>query len=1079
MPSHQTPFLARPTLRRLVFAGLLIAVAIGLRFPGIDKTIWNLDEGSTFTMAEMVRDGSVLYLDAADNRTPLVPYAKALMFAVVGDWNIQAVHLIIAGMLGLTAVLLWLIGTAANDRRTGALSAIIFTFLSFVMLTVVDTMSAHTGWFLIFFSGIGMWLFLLALRKDAFALAISSGVAFALAALSKQPGLLDWGVCFIICLLAAWMEPRRWRSYLRTIAGLIVGLTIPLCLTYWYFKANGAWNDFLRYAWNYNTQLYVPEVSPMDRLLGIKTPFLLLQEHAPYALVLGVIGAVWLLSKGSVGLVRRTGQLPVLLWLILGWTASGLASTILSGRDFAHYSIQVLPGLSLACAWVTVRLWGHTATWKHWARNGMKIALCLGLLSFVGAALHRSATFDTKESLSQDIGKIISAETSPNQRIFVWGYEPELYVFSQRLPSTRFIYAVFLTGLIPWTNVDPLIDTTYAIVPGSWDDFWDDFEQSPPTMIIDTHGNRGFLKYPLPKQKRLWNAVERDYVEVTNLQARSLGYSLYKRTVPLTEVTPQTATESSHVSIASSPQVRLSTVRVLVEPPAGSQSVTLFFDGKPYRRINCRPDSAAEFNFFVPQSDLSEGKHRFYAIAEGTTILRSSVVEVTVSNQFPKPPVIGPPIELGDLKIDPFEVETLSGNSIVNQTSQGYWQTNAPTTLSYHRPPSLASIEFTLKFKPEAYDGSQAQKSDGADVVVRFTGESGVQSTLYHRHLDPVASGRDQGLIITKVNLPISETGILTLLITPGTMNISSYDWIEMFELKGEYSPISLSFHNQQVRPLNLNAELGIDIVEYEDRRVVFAHAPSCFDIPQVNGLGEISGEFGFLPSAWEGPKKSAGAIFSVKQQRADGSKNLLFTQTLYPAKNIEDRKIQHFRVPVSSATDALLHFSILPADPKDNGFNHTFWHALRGWDFTAQITQGNHSILSVSSDAPNGFAKMDEAGQEVLFAHAPSRLVFPLPADAQQLTGKIGLLRRSYTGNGNTDGVTFIIELEDLEGHRTVLLERVLQPHTVVKDQGSHDFSVKLPDLPKGQIILRTEPSATGRLDFAWSYWEDLHFDP
>ena len=83
-------------LRQFLFAFGLIAAALALRVPFLRQTVWNLDEGSTFTMAEIVRHGGVLYRDAADNRTPLVPYVKALIFTVVGDWNVRGVRIAVA-----------------------------------------------------------------------------------------------------------------------------------------------------------------------------------------------------------------------------------------------------------------------------------------------------------------------------------------------------------------------------------------------------------------------------------------------------------------------------------------------------------------------------------------------------------------------------------------------------------------------------------------------------------------------------------------------------------------------------------------------------------------------------------------------------------------------------------------------------------------------------------------------------------------------------------------------------------------------------------------------------------------------
>lgn len=82
----------RPRLLRALFALLLVAGTLAVRWPVLDRKIWNLDERSTITMAQQILDGQVLFRDAADNRTPLVPYVKALVLAVAGDWNARAIH---------------------------------------------------------------------------------------------------------------------------------------------------------------------------------------------------------------------------------------------------------------------------------------------------------------------------------------------------------------------------------------------------------------------------------------------------------------------------------------------------------------------------------------------------------------------------------------------------------------------------------------------------------------------------------------------------------------------------------------------------------------------------------------------------------------------------------------------------------------------------------------------------------------------------------------------------------------------------------------------------------------------------
>lgn len=1066
-----------PRLLAFAFGIALIVAACALRAPGMAKQIWNLDEASTFTMAEIVRDGGVLYRDAADNRTPLVPYVKAGLFALVGDWNIRGVHWCLAIILGLTAVWVWRIAAAAGAGNTGRWAAGYFTLLSFVYLTVVDTMTAHTGWFLIFFSGLGMWALVRAWQRDSCLLAGTVGSLFALAALAKQPGMLDLGVGLVIAALGAWHGAKSWRQALRLAGAMAGGFVLILAATWAYFAANHAWDDFLRYAWNYNTQLYVPEVPPMERLWGMRVPFQLAWANSPHILVLGALAAGWLLVRACAGQFRRSDEFPFIEWLILGWTASGLSSTVLSGRDFSHYSIQVLPGLCLAAGWVSVRLW--SARQFSFVRWTARAGLVAGLLFLAGKAVHRAATFDTSESMSLDIAAVIQSRTAPDEKIFVWGYEPELYALSHRLPATRFIYAVFLTGMIPWTNVDPLIDTTYAIVPGSWDDFWTDFNRSPPALIVDTRGNRGFVKYPLHREDELWARIQRDYVEVIDDVSKAYGYVIYQRAIA------PAAAPAPHPTgwmLQAPAQVRPNEgFHVKARPNADANLVTLWVDGVAQQSVTWATGRPGEVSFYIHPGALAPGLHHVQLIAAGPSPQATEPWSVTIDANTPSLfTVTGPPIKLGQHDYPPFAVEASNGSSVVGKTGRGYWNANTPTTIRYQRPAELAVLELNYGYDPAAYTATERSRTDGADIVIRFKPDDGPEETLYHRFVNPLVHGMDRGDQQARVAIPGEGPGVITLIFSPGPMGEMAEDWIDLISLNGEYSPLSLEFGDWIIPPETIDAEYGVNLINYRDREVAFAHAPASFVVPQVVALAGISGEFGLLDSAWTGDpqNQSAGAIFSITQLRSDGTETLLLERLMDPVNRPEDRAIQSFNLAVPSAGDARLRYTIRPARPENNGFNHTFWSKLHGWQFRDSIAAPAGPVQSIAANAPNGFALMDEGGSDVTFAHAPSELTFSVPAGLSRLEGAFGLLRRAYRDGGSTDGARFTIEWREPAGASTLVLDRVLHPRDEGADQGDQPFAVKLGSGQGGTLILRTAPAPGGRVDFTWCYWRNLRLD-
>lgn len=125
----------------------LIGATVGLRAPWLDVSIWNLDEGSTMTMGQQMLVGDVLYRDAVDNRSPLVPYLKAGVFALFGDWSSAAIHVSLAFMLGICALLLGLMALKLEGRTTAATVAVLFVVLQFVYVDATDAMCATPSGF--------------------------------------------------------------------------------------------------------------------------------------------------------------------------------------------------------------------------------------------------------------------------------------------------------------------------------------------------------------------------------------------------------------------------------------------------------------------------------------------------------------------------------------------------------------------------------------------------------------------------------------------------------------------------------------------------------------------------------------------------------------------------------------------------------------------------------------------------------------------------------------------------------------------------------------------------------------------
>ena len=71
----------------------------------------------------------------------------------------------------------------------------------------------------------------------------------------------------------------------------------------------------------------------------------------------------------------------------------------------------------------------------------------------------------------------MKAETRPDDRIFVWGFEPGIYVFAERRPATRFFYDY------------PLMPRFTAVHERYVAQLMADLEAHPPALILVVSGD--------------------------------------------------------------------------------------------------------------------------------------------------------------------------------------------------------------------------------------------------------------------------------------------------------------------------------------------------------------------------------------------------------------------------------------------------------------------------------------------------------------------------------------------------------------------------------------------------------------
>jgi hypothetical protein len=166
----------------------------------------------------------------------------------------------------------------------------------------------------------------------------------------------------------------------------------------------------------------------------------------------------------------RRDDIDVWLWLL-----SAVIGVVSGTRFFGHYYWQLLPPLCILAAR------GTTQVSARWTRIGVaSMALTSAGAAIAAVALHLGGPTTDYETLAD----YVKANTTPDEKIFVWGHEPSLFWAADRLPASRVITTGFLTGHT--TGRPAGFDSIDKAVPGLWADVMADLNAHPPTLFLDT-----------------------------------------------------------------------------------------------------------------------------------------------------------------------------------------------------------------------------------------------------------------------------------------------------------------------------------------------------------------------------------------------------------------------------------------------------------------------------------------------------------------------------------------------------------------------------------------------------------------
>jgi len=510
--------------RRNVLLGAagITALALVLRLPYAHFPVLNLDETIYAVIAREILRGGVPYRDVWEIKPPLVFYLYALVFWVFGEISLAPVHVLGAIVAALTALVAADIARKERGNVAGLLAGLGMAAYS-TAAAIVDVQSAETELFLLFPLLLSVRIFLRLNPDKAYRDLFLSGFFVGAAGMFKQPAAGS------AILMAVWIlvYPPLRRRRIPSVAVFVAGAALLPVLFVLYFSSKGALWDFFNLT-VINNFSYMRERGRGDMLEIIVVS---VWKHFYPNSVLWLSGFGLALCN-IISSVRNRGKSPAgspalfLSWFLIVCAAGAFAGVYFNG----HYYLLMAPGLVILWSLAAVELW------SRFDRRAYRAVLAALLVTGVAYPLYFFHIgirdwFTMRQVVYQGevfprIGEVVRSKTRPEDRIFVWGLNPEIYFFAQRRPASRFIYNTFQLGLVANAPAEYQSDSSLYSMPESWDLLMKDLESNMPPLIVDASQFFNITrKYPLENEPRLQPWLNVNYI----LKYRIDKYLIYAR----------------------------------------------------------------------------------------------------------------------------------------------------------------------------------------------------------------------------------------------------------------------------------------------------------------------------------------------------------------------------------------------------------------------------------------------------------------------------------------------------------------------------------------------------------------------
>lgn len=428
------------------------------------------DGGIFLYVGSLILKGKIPYLDVWENKGPLVFYINALGLSLTdgsrwGIWLLEFLFFFGAGYIGYTLI----------KRIMGIIPALVGTFIWITAAGNVLQGGNFSEEYSLLFSFIAAFFYLKSLEQPDKKMyipwiGISLGANILLRPNNISMQAAAAGVYFILAIVS-----KDWRLLLQRATLMALGGVAVLAPAVLYFTLQGALKEMINVVLIFNAQY--SEGGGLSRVLSG-----LLNASTSIGLIL-IISALLGYILSLISFFKREvfdsllGKF--LLILVIGLPIEAVLSS-LSGRNYPHYFLGWAPYLGSLCAYLIYVFLNRFAPRSK--QYTFAVVLILLAVTFVGkinvwkdygAVIGQIFTSPTSGLDYRDpVAIYIRENTTPKDKIFVWGFRPIINFASDRESPASFLP-------YPLIHVDTPLGEHWA------DQFYSQFTSDPPALVIN------------------------------------------------------------------------------------------------------------------------------------------------------------------------------------------------------------------------------------------------------------------------------------------------------------------------------------------------------------------------------------------------------------------------------------------------------------------------------------------------------------------------------------------------------------------------------------------------------------------